>query len=1048
MRLSLHALFFVSGVTSLVLETIWTRMMGLVFGSSTLAVSTVLTAFMGGLALGGWIGGRRAQRLDRRAAGVALYAALELFISVYALSMPAAVDVLPRLQAALWGVQGSSYQVFALARFALAVVVLAPPAVAMGATLPLLAQALFDRHELGRSIGSLYAINTTGAVVGVVLAGFVLLPSVGTWATTVVVCVTDLLLAGGALLVWRRACRQPSVPAADGAAGPAVAQARPATAPRAAHRWLPAAAVICCAVSGALSMAYEVIWTRVLTLVIGSSTYAFSLMLACFLAGLAGGAALYARRQARGPDQGGNLALVQLLAALGALAGLATVDLLPAAMLVALRSVTLAPSTVFGVKLGLAALLILFPALFLGMVFPAVVQIWAVRGSGAGRTAGDVYALNTVGSIVGSFAAGFVLVPALGSQRSLSSLICGSLALAVTLAMLSSRRAVRWCLPPVAIACAVTAWTVPRWDRRALGAGVFRVSRFSELLDESPEQPRRGQGASVRRRARAWREAAADRVPRSAVIDTFAEPSVGYRVVRQREGINTTVAVARTVDRSLSARSCWVRSALLVNGKPDASLSVLHRRPPGGCRKLLGSPPGRGAGGLRMSASGDAETQVLSGALAYCVHDGREPPRDGLVVGWGSGITVGTMLAAPLRRLTAVELEREVVAAAEVFAPYHRYPLRDPRLALIHGDGRNVLAAGGQRYDIVVSEPSNPWMAGCGNLFTREFFSSVRSALRDRGVFVQWLQAYEIAPRNVWSILATVRSVFSDVHVFSPLRAPTDLLLVARRGGGRLRWSRLERCTGSGGVARQLDRVGIHSASDLLVRLRAVPRGVAEISAGAPLNTDDNARIEFAAPRDLINFQRYSPKAILRRLQETLPDRRVAIASFPAASAASLCRSLLGAGQLRRAAALSARASLPRCAALGRALRRGPPPVDPVAAAAAAVPASMRDECARALSLEPTAALRRLRGMLEPSADAAPGAFAVQAHLLSLLGPGRRYEALQFSLAARAARGAPAAPTYAPLSAVLASLYGRLGRYDLALDEIASSTYPQKPHTP
>jgi spermidine synthase len=927
LRVALPLLFFISGAASLLLETVWTRQMVLVFGSTTFAVSTVLTAFMAGLAGGAWLAGRKlVGRLGARRA-IALYALLELGIGLYALVLPALWSQLPAIHRALWGVETHSYHAFALLRFLLAFALLALPTVAMGATLPILARALdaFARPSasagggVGRLVGTLYAINTGGAVAGVFLAGFVLLPAVGMATTNLIACLADIALAGVAALLWWRAAGVGSHerPPRGSQAGAPSAPERPRLALR--------LALYSMLLSGGLSMAYEVAWSRALSLVIGSSTYAFSLILLCFLLGLAGGAALYARRQADKPDQLGNLATIHLMAAITALLGTAMIDRLPAVLLVVLKTFELSPTSAFALKFGLAAAVIVLPAFFMGMVFPAVVQLWSETQRGAGRTAGEVYAVNTAGSIIGSFAAGFVLVPWLGLQRTLTLLVLLGCALAAAFGATTGRRPLRVVRVGVAVLVAVAAlFWVGRWDLQLLSSGVFRFSRYEEVVANLGAKAGRRLDEAVLARV----EAARARIPLAAVVDTFVEPSVDFKLLHHVEGVTTTVGIGRTVDRSLSAKGCWLRHALLVNGKPDASLSVLYPRPQGGCaaylsaKRLACCPPP--APGLRYSPSGDAETQLLSGLMPVLLGDGRA--RDGLIIGWGSGVTAGAARRGGLQRVVAVELEREVVRAARAFEPYNWLPQRDPGVKLITEDGRNYLARTTRRFDLIASEPSNPWMAGCGNLFTREFFAQVRAHLRPGGIFLQWLQAYEIAPANVWSILATMASEFPSVYVFSPVGAPTDLLLVARARPQRLSWPQIAARFAHAETRRAVAPLGIYGPADVLVRLRAGPEGVRQVSRGAPLNTDDNARIEFAAPRDLIEYRRHRPRTILEGLERTLRLSSV-VDGMPPGADQALCMAELRAGRLKRAARRAARGSgagATRCGQLAALMRRRP----------------------------------------------------------------------------------------------------------------------------
>jgi len=1019
-----YLLFFVSGLASLVLETVWVRMMVLVFGSTTFALSTVLTAFMGGLALGSWLSGRRAARFADPRRALWAYGVLELVIGLYALTLPHLVGRIQWVHDALWGGLSASYYTFALLRFLLAATLLLLPTVAMGATLPVLARFFCtadDGDDVGERVGSLYAVNTTGAVFGVLLAGFVLLPWVGTRTTNLLACLADITLGLAALLLLRLTRAPKTEPAAPPPALPA------------ALGVLPLFAMASIAVSGALAMVYQVAWTRAMSLIIGSSTYAFSLILACFLVGLAGGAWLYSRRQARQPDQAANLSVIHLLVACTALAGILFMDQLPAVLVTLMQHTRLSVTTVFLLKFLVAGAVILLPTFFMGMVFPAVVRICSPMGTGApnaaARITGNVYAMNTMGSIVGSFGGGFLLIPLCGLQQSLVLMVMLGLLLSALCGLFAVRRVARGVLAGTAVAASIAALALIRpWNLELMTAGVFRVSRYEVLLN-------RGETGDVVPRDPARERRVQRTIPPAEVVDTMQEPTAGYGVVFHREGITTTVSMARTVEQSLSDAACWVRHSLLVNGKPDASLSVLHPRPARRpCRSLLSTELGPG---LAISPSGDAETQILSGLLPMLLFPGPRAPRDVLVIGWGSGITVGAALQAPVRRVVAVELEQAVVQASRYFEPHNHTPLRDPRLRLVNEDGRNYLAINTQPHDVVVSEPSNPWIAGCGNLFTREFFQLVHRRLGPHGVYLQWLQSYEIAPQNVWSILGTLQDVFPSTYVFRPVQSSADLLIVAMKERGTLDVARIARRMALPGVRRELARVQVRRPADVVARLLAGPRQIQRTSRGAPRNTDDNARIEFATPRDLINYRHYSSSAISRRLGATLTQRLAMVHGARSGGAsqwmAQVCHGLLLAGRPHEAASL--RGAGRACAERAAWLMTPVPPLD--------------RGTLESLGLEwlagkpPAAALGLLIKRAERRERRAPSAVLGQLYALA----DRPFPALVYLLGARGAaeprsgaeRSAPhntahdGREPYPGLDALLARVYYERGHFGHAL---------------
>src|SRR5262245_25280804 len=289
--------FLLSGVTGLVYQVVWLRLLIHVFGGTTLAVSTLLTAFLGGLALGSYLFGRYVDRLLRPGHTLILYALLELVIGLYGILTLGLFH-----QTFLGPVWKALYTIFAsypflsyLLRFVFVVMVLLVPTVCMGATLPVLSKFMAtSRQHMVFDIGKLYTINTWGAVLGTLGAGFYLLPSFGITRTIIITAIANglIALAGlGMYFFWRPDPQQEAVEALP--APPVIeteldgGSVAAAPAPEAVSTKTVRLVLVCFALSGFAALLLEVAWTRVLTLVLGSSSYAFTTMLATFLVGLA-----------------------------------------------------------------------------------------------------------------------------------------------------------------------------------------------------------------------------------------------------------------------------------------------------------------------------------------------------------------------------------------------------------------------------------------------------------------------------------------------------------------------------------------------------------------------------------------------------------------------------------------------------------------------------------------------------------------------------------------------------------------------------------------
>jgi spermidine synthase len=254
-------------------------------------------------------------------------------------------------------------------------------------------------------------------------------------------------------------------------------------------------------------------------------------------------------------------------------------------------------------------------------------------------------------------------------------------------------------------------------------------------------------------------------------------------------------------------------------------------------------------GKIDGSSEGDMPTQVLSGVLPMVFHP---EPRRVAVIGCGSGVTAGAALHANPESLTLVELERAVIEAAGFFEAVNGAPWNDPRVTVVEDDGRNFMMHRGPRYDVIISEPSNPWMTGASSLFTVEFFEIAARRLNEDGIFLQWLQIYELAPERIDSVLKTFQSVFPHVLVFTPQADSNDLLILGRPSPWRLDWSQLAERFDE--LSDQMSRADLQALEELVTLLLFTDEQIRAIDPTIPLNTDDNAYIEFGAPRDLLAY--------------------------------------------------------------------------------------------------------------------------------------------------------------------------------------------------
>jgi spermidine synthase len=415
--------FLLSGFAALLYQTVWTRQFALVFGTSELAIATVLAAYMGGLAAGAAAAGRLAPRVRRP---VLVYGLLELGVGLAAVAVPTAIRVSTALARALFGGQPSPPEAaglpLALFYLACSFVILLVPTALMGATLPLLARfAVRTDREVGPRTATLYAVNTLGAVLGTVAAAFVLMPRFGLWRTVLVGAAANALVFGAAWLLAR-----------DGRPAPAVASAPPA--PRVPILGARGIVLPLVLLSGATSFTYELLWSRLLQHVLGSSTHAFATMLASFLTGIALGSAIAARLSAAADRALGRFAAAQLGIGVLSLGVFLALDRLPDVALWLGRSAGRGGVA----SAGLAALVMLPAALAIGATFPLAVRVLARDGAEAAPASARVYAWNTVGAIAGAVGSGFVFIPLLGYVGMLTAAVAVNLLLALAAALVAA----------------------------------------------------------------------------------------------------------------------------------------------------------------------------------------------------------------------------------------------------------------------------------------------------------------------------------------------------------------------------------------------------------------------------------------------------------------------------------------------------------------------------------------------------------------------------------------------------------------------------------
>ncbi len=818
-------LFFFSGASSLIFETIFTRLLTYTFGNTAHATSTVLAAFLGGLALGAWLIGRW---VDRRAPSLWIYGVLELLAGIYCW-------FIPNIFAGLTSLYVEFYHQFQLGptavtgiRFALAAIVILIPTMLMGGTLPAMARYIAStQREFDSAISALYGWNTLGAAVGTLASTYLLMPTLGVRSTIVLACSINLTIFAVVALFSRKSEVPPvedKAPAVSSTAGE-----------RSEARNRAAVLLVGAFLAGALALAYEVVWTHVLAFLIGNTVYAFGVMLFTFLCGLGIGAHLVSRRFTSPGRWAPALAGSQMFLAMAVFCSLPLwnhipdvfaqgimrafeFDLLSIAFLLLIRMAYLAarilrrqPGARFpllrAMELGMevvlltvlmggdlsplwkhetsffvaaellrffvAFFLLIVPSLLMGLSFPLLLNLASHRSSRVGGSVGGIYAANTAGAIAGSVLTGFVLLPSWGSFDTLRfsatlNLLLG-LAFAVCLSRLAGRR--KFLLALVAGSLGLVFWTGPEsWDARQLLRGSYVYF---------------GEGMPIDR--------------------------VLYSAEDVQGGLTSVVEIQGT-------------RVLLSNGK------------------FQGNNTGEVGEQIRIALFPMLFTRQFDRVL---------------VIGLGTGNTLRAVARFPFRLIDVVEIAPHIVEAARRWFDdiNDRVFDRDPRVRLTIADGRNFLLLSRDRYDLITIEISSIWISGEADLYNREFYELCRARLKERGVLQQWVQIHHMRTQDFLVILNTAAQVFPHVAFFL---GPEQGVLVASASPLECDYRQLRSYDADPGIREELNRIDVPSIAALLGELMMHGESMRQALSFLPrfsglppgfVSTDFRPHLEYQTPK-------------------------------------------------------------------------------------------------------------------------------------------------------------------------------------------------------
>ncbi len=688
--------FLIAGLTGLIYELLWMRLLTNVIGNAPFTVSIILTIVMGGIALGSYWAGKKLTIKTEPGRLVQYFGIIQLIIGIYSLLLPFIIRIATPLFAVFYHLLLAHFWLYHLLTFVLCTFLLLIPAVFMGASLPILSQIYITRVENSSSrLGLLYGLNTIGAVIGSVAGGFWLIQWTGVWGTLLTAFVMNTIIGASSialsllLLSPKSKTTVETFPADE-------------TEVSQGTNKITKIVLVIFAISGFCAMAYQVIWTRLLSLIIGPTTYAFTIVVTTFIAGLAIGALIWGRIGNRSQKPFVWLIGTQLGAAISAL--LISQVLGNSQIFFSKLIQTLGDSfgTLMVMKSVFLFLFIFVPTFLFGAAFPLIGKIIVSSSEKVGQKIGTAYSLNTIGAVAGALAAGFLLIPLFGKEGSIRFLaiiqliFAGGMSLFLLKEMPAPKRKLLWYGIPVILGLALVIF-FPTWNRKMLAIGKYhRLAQFNFK--------------AINWFDALFGDAAQYNLDKAAELVYFGDGVGGFTsVLKSQDPIGNSFF------------------SLHNSGQPEAS-----------------------------NQPGDMSIQTLLAHFPMLFHPEAQKV---MVLGLASGITAGEVSLYPIEKVDIVEMNQQTIAASEFFKPWNNEILANPKARVIIQDARAHLALTSEKYDVIISEPSSHWIAGMAGLYTKDFFANVKDKLDSNGIFTQWLYAYQID----WPTFSMIGRTFAEI---------------------------------------------------------------------------------------------------------------------------------------------------------------------------------------------------------------------------------------------------------------------------------------------
>jgi len=769
-------LFVLSGVAALMYQITWFKHLSYFLGNSTYAQAVVLATFMGGLAIGSWWWGKKA---DESKKPLMLFAWLEILIGLYCFFYMPIFEVIKNVFLSIvisneWSSDSGIVLLLKVVASAAAILV---PTILMGGTLPVLVKCLSERiEEVGKNVAILYFINSLGAVLGSVPAGFYLLGKFGLTVTTYFGATMDFVVGIIFLIIAFKTKNNTSEKPKKQNSNK---KPQLYTLTKKQYNIV----LLTAGFSGLCAMMYEVSWLRLLIPVLSSTTYSFTIILTAFITGITIGSLIvyYLLPKIKKPYLFLGLCQAGIVASI--FLSLPFYEKLPYYIW---HSIGIDNPEIGGyehylkIQFLYVFVLMIVPTIFMGMSLPIASKIAVKDIKKSGKSVGNVFAINTIGTVIGSLLAGMIFIPFVGIKHTIDIAIAVNLSLAITIIFGKSGLNKTHGIAVGAVLIGTLSYYLNE----------VKVERWANsiMLSDVPRQINR------------------KKAPKNFKKFLKKTARKNQKLLYYKEGISGTIVVG----------SNGPEVFLYTNGKGDAN------------------------------SVSDLQTQSSLGHTPILLHPS---PDTVFVIGFGAGHTIGSVMTHPDVKFAQVaEISPEVVEASVHFEHINEQPLHDSRLQLIKDDGVSALRQSPYKYDVIISQPSNPWSAGVGNLFTKEFFRDCKSKLRPGGYVAQWFSLYEMDDNSLKLIIRTVLDQFDHVSVWK--LGTNDIVLICSETPFNFDLNKMERRYRK--VKKYLNKedVAINSFSSFLSQQYLESTEALKFyGEKGPLNTEDNPLLELWAPR-------------------------------------------------------------------------------------------------------------------------------------------------------------------------------------------------------